>query len=122
MNIEELRDYCLDKKGTTEGFPFGEEVLVFKVGGKMFLLAPVEGRLTMNAKCDPDRAVELRERYPEIVPGYHMNKQQWNTVDLTGNLPNGLIRELVDHSYDLVYRKLTKKLQHEIADGTWLPE
>ncbi len=117
MNIEILREYALQHPGVTEGFPFGEQTLVFKVMGKVFLLAPLEGPLRVNAKCDPQRAVELREHYTEITPGYHMNKQQWNTMDLsTGQLPDALVYELVDHSYALVIRGLSRKLRDELAE------
>lgn len=114
MNIELLRDYCLEKREVTEGFPFGETVLVFKVAGKVFLLVPVDGPLRMNAKCAPDRAVTLREEHWEIAPGYHMNKKMWNTVDLTGGLSDRFIFELVDHSYDQVVLGLPKKVQAEL--------
>lgn len=115
MNIEELRDYCLQKPGATEGFPFGEDTLVFKVGGKMFLLAGLESGNSFNAKCDPERAVELRELHTEVQPGYHMNKKMWNTVYMDGSLPHKLLRELIDHSYQLVVQSLPKKIQAEIA-------
>jgi predicted DNA-binding protein (MmcQ/YjbR family) len=114
MNIELLRDYCLAKKGVTEGFPFGETVLVFKVNGKMFLLAALNSPLNMSVKCEPGRAEELREQYPEITPGYHLNKMMWNTVDLTGNLSDPLVFELVDHSYNEVVKGLPKKIQAEL--------
>lgn len=114
MNIEELRDYCLQKPGATEGFPFGEDTLVFKVGGKMFLLTGLQSGNSFNAKCDPERAVDLRERYTEVQPGYHMNKKMWNTVHMDGSLPNKLLRELIDHSYELVVQSLSKKIQAEI--------
>ena len=115
MNVEELRAYCLAKKGTTEEFPFDLETLVFKVMGKMFALVPLE-RIPpqCNLKCDPERAIELREEYDSVImPGYHMSKTHWNTLYLE-NLPPNLIRELVDHSYDLVVAGLTKKLREEL--------
>lgn len=117
MNIEEFRSICLANKGVTESFPFDNDTLVFKVMGKMFALASLERiPLTANLKCDPDRAVLLREEYDgEIIPGYHMNKQLWNTVTLEGNVPGKLLLELIDHSYDLVVKSLTKKLQAELA-------
>ncbi|EAR02326.1 MmcQ/YjbR family DNA-binding protein [Maribacter sp. HTCC2170] len=114
MHIEEFRDYCISKKGITEEFPFDEHTLVFKVMGKMFALVGLE-RLPaqVNLKCDPERAITLREEYDgEIIPGYHMSKVHWNTIML-GNLPPKLIIELVDHSYDLVVSKFTKKLRSE---------
>ncbi len=117
MNIETFRDYCLVKKGVTEETPFGEDTLVYKVMGKMFALTGLESDpFRFNLKCDPDRAIELREEYTDIIPGYHMNKQHWNTV-IAGNfqVPEKLQRELIDHSYELVVSSLTKKLQAELA-------
>ena len=115
MDIEYFREYCLAKKGVDESFPFGETTLVFKVMGKMFALASFnEEALTVNLKCDPDRAIELRESYSDITPGYHMNKQHWNTVACEGDLDDRLILELVDHSYALVAASLTKKLKSEL--------
>lgn len=104
MDIESLRDYVLAKPSVTEGFPFGEEVLVFKVSGKIFLLIPLEAHpLQFNVKCAPDLAIELRENYPEVVfPGYHMNKKHWNTVIASGKLSDKQLKEMVDHSYQLV--------------------
>ena len=117
MNIEEFRDYCLSKKGVEETFPFGEETLVFKVMGKMFALTGLETHpATANLKCDPERASELREEFDGLIrPGYHMSKVHWNTVELERNIPHQLILELIDHSYDLVVKSLTKKLQAELA-------
>ena len=114
MNIEEFRQYCIDKKGVTEEFPFDEVTLVFKVMGKMFALAPLE-RLPpqVNLKCDPERAVELRETYDGVImPGYHMSKVHWNTLYLE-QLPAEIIMELIDHSYELVVQKLPKKIKEE---------
>lgn len=111
MNIEEFRACCLEKKGVSEEFPFDADTLVFKVMGKMFALAPLE-RLPpqANLKCDPERAIELRESYDgAIMPGYHMSKVHWNTLFLE-QLPGDLIRELINHSYGLVVSKLPKKL------------
>jgi len=115
MHIEEFREYCISKKGITEEFPFDEHTLVFKVMGKMFALVALERMPSqVNLKCDPERAIALREEYDgEIIPGYHMSKVHWNTVML-GNLPPKLIMELVDHSYDLVVSKFTKKLKAEL--------
>ena len=117
MNVEELRHICLGKKGVTEEFPFDEQTLVFKVMGKMFALVALE-RLPpqCNLKCDPERAMELREEYDgDIIPGYHMSKKHWNTLFLD-NLPANLIKELIDHSYDLVVSGLTKKLREELSN------
>jgi predicted DNA-binding protein (MmcQ/YjbR family) len=114
MNIEELRDYCLQKPGTTESFPFGDQTMVFKVGEKIFLLAGLMEADRFNAKCDPERAIELRERYDEVKPGYHMNKKHWNTVYMDGGLTLKQLREIIDHSYDLVFDSLSKKVRAEI--------
>ena len=115
MNVEELRNYCLAKKGTEETFPFDSETLVFKVMGKMYALIPLERVPPQcNLKCDPERAIELREEYDGVItPGYHMSKKHWNTLFLE-NLPPKFIIELVNHSYDLVVSGLTKKLQEEL--------
>jgi predicted DNA-binding protein (MmcQ/YjbR family) len=103
MNIDELRDYALARPDVEEGFPFGEETLVFKVNSKIFLLVGLTNQpLQFNAKCDPARAVELREQYDCILPGYHMNKQHWNTVIIDNTLSKKQLKELIDHSYDLV--------------------
>ena len=117
MNIEEFRACCLAKKGVSEEFPFDADTLVFKVLGKMFALAPLE-RLPpqANLKCDPERAIELRESYDEVImPGYHMSKVHWNTLFLE-QLPGDLIRELINHSYELVVSKLPKK-QRSALEG-----
>ncbi|HET8572421.1 MAG TPA: MmcQ/YjbR family DNA-binding protein [Edaphocola sp.] len=106
LNIEDIRHYALSKEGVTEGFPFGESALVFKTNGKMFLLLSLEAQpLSLNAKCDPEKAVLLREEFPAVLPGYHMNKKHWNTVLIDGSLPDRKIREIIDHSYDLVRKK-----------------
>jgi len=114
MNVEELREYCLSKKGAEECFPFDEDTLVFKVGGKMFALIDLIGELSINLKCNPEKAQELRENYSAIQPGYHMNKRLWNTVYLNGSLSNNLIKELIDHSYELVYNSLPNKIKSNI--------
>ncbi len=117
MNIEAFREYCLAKKGVTEELPFGPDALVFKVMGKMFALCALE-RLPpqVNLKCDPERATELREEYDgAIIPGYHMSKVHWNTLYLD-NLSPQLITELIDHSYELVVTKLTKKAKSELDE------
>ncbi len=116
MNIEEVREYCISKPGVTEGFPFDEVTLVFKVMGKMFMLTNLDGDWTLNLKCDPQRAIELREMYPAIQPGYHMHKAQWNTIMMDGSLSQKLILELIDHSYQLVVEKLPRKLRNLNAD------
>lgn len=117
MNIEELRTYCLQKPGATEGLPFGEDTLVFKAGEKIFLLISLLESNRFNAKCDPERAIELREEYDEIRPGYHMNKKHWNTIYMDGRLTYKQLQEIIDHSYDLVFKSLPKKKQEEISSS-----
>ncbi len=113
MDIEQFREYCLSKKATSEDFPFGPENLVLRVGGKIFAITDLfSDQFKANLKCDPDRAVELREQYPEILPGWHMNKKHWNTVDFEGGLDGRVLRELIDHSYDMVVKSL-KKVERE---------
>lgn len=120
MNIQGFYDYCLYKKGVTEHFPFDEDTLVFKVGGKMFALSSLsqweKGEASVNLKCDPDRALELRAQYEAIEAGYHMSKVHWNTIAVDGDVPEKMFRELIDHSYELVFKSLTKKLQAEITE------
>jgi predicted DNA-binding protein (MmcQ/YjbR family) len=116
MNIEEYRAYCLSKKATTEGFPFDNNTLVFKVANKMFALADVDLFTSVNLKCDPERAVQLREQYDgSIIPGYHMNKQHWNTILMDGSVGDKLIKELIDHSYELIVASLSKKVKAEFG-------
>jgi predicted DNA-binding protein (MmcQ/YjbR family) len=114
MNIEELREHCLQLQGVTEDFPFGEDTLVFRVGGKMFLLIGLSEANRFNVKCDPELAVELRDRYSEVKPGFHMNKTHWNTVHIDGQLTDKQLCEMMDHSYDLILKSLPKKTQEEI--------
>lgn len=109
MQADAFREYCLRKPGATEDTPFGEEHLVFKVGGKMFALVGLdEVPPSANLKCDPDRALELRDRYEQVQPGYHMNKKHWNTVEIAGGIPESELSAMIDHSYDLVVRGLSK--------------
>jgi predicted DNA-binding protein (MmcQ/YjbR family) len=115
MNIEDLREYCLSKKGTEETFPFDAETLVFKVMGKAFLLCGInEVPVAFNVKCDPAIAIELRERHSCVSPGYHMNKKHWNTVTAEGSASLKLLHEWIDHSYDQVVKGLTKAQQKEL--------
>ena len=120
MHIEQLREYCIAKKGVTEHFPFDEVTLVFKVMGKMFLLTGLErwerGETSVNIKCDPDWAEELRVEYESVNPGWHMNKKHWNTVTLNNDVIDEFAFELIDHSYDLVVKSLTKKLKEELKE------
>src|SRR5579864_2029343 len=109
MDLIAFREYCLAKPNVTEGTPFGETVLVFKVGGKMFALAALdEVPTTANLKCDPDLALDLRDRYEQVRPGYHMNKKHWNTVEIETGIPDAEIRKMIDHSYELVVKSLPK--------------
>ncbi len=109
MDLAEFREYCLTKPDTTEGTPFGPDVLVFKVSGKMFALAALdELPTTVNLKCDPDLALDLRDRYGQVRPGYHMNKKHWNTVEIDGGIPTMELRRMIDHSYELVVKGLPK--------------
>ena len=117
MNIEKFRMDCIALKGVEETFPFDETTLVFKVMGKMFALCNVDNFNGMALKCDPERAIELREEYPHgILPGYHLNKQHWNTIKTDEGVPESLMEELIRHSYELVVSKLTKKLKQELQD------
>jgi len=118
MNLETYYEYCLSKKGVTEHFPFDEETLVFKVGGKMFALSSLsqweKGQPSVNLKCDPERAEELRAEYDDIQPGFHMSKTHWNTILINNEVQDKLVNELIDHSYYLVFNSLTKKIQEEV--------
>jgi predicted DNA-binding protein (MmcQ/YjbR family) len=113
MDAEAIRQLCLKKNGTiSEGFPFGEGVLVFKVNGKMFLLLNLDAHpLSMNVKCDPELAIDLRERYDAVLPGYHMNKVHWNTVLLNGSIPPQEIQKMVDHSYEQIVLGMKKSVR-----------
>jgi predicted DNA-binding protein (MmcQ/YjbR family) len=109
MDLAEFREYCLSKPGSREEIPFGPDVLVFKVGGKMFALAALdELPTTVNLKCDPDLALDLRDRYEQVRPGYHMNKKHWNTVEIEAGIPDVELRKMIDHSYELVIERLPK--------------
>ncbi len=110
MDIETLRNYCLSKPGAEETLPFGPDTLVYKVGGKAFLLTGLDQeQLSFNVKCDPDKALELREEYACVLPGYHMNKKHWNTVVVDGSVPARQLKEWIDHSYELVSASISKK-------------
>ena len=111
MDFETVREYCLAKQEVSESFPFDETTLVFKVCSKMFLLLNLEDEPSMNLKCDPEKAVALREKYASVLPGYHMDKRHWNTVLLDGTVPDTLLKEWIDHSYEEVVRKLPKSLR-----------
>ncbi|SKC57218.1 MmcQ/YjbR family DNA-binding protein [Ohtaekwangia koreensis] len=111
MNIESYRAYCIAKKGVTEEFPFGEQILVYKVMGKVFALTNVEEFGSINLKVDPEKGVELREQYASVQPGYHMNKKHWITVLIDGSIPDKLLKQWIDDSYQLVVSGLPKKQQ-----------
>ncbi len=114
MNFSDIYDHCIQKKGAQETFPFGEQILVFKVGNKMFALIDVDNSNSVNLKCEPEKAIQLREQYQGVLPGYHMSKVHWNTVLLKEDVPDSLIKSLMDHSYDLIYNSLSKKVKQEI--------
>lgn len=120
MNIQQLYEFCLSKKGVTEHFPFDEDTLVFKVGGKMFALSSLKewekGTPSINLKCNPERAIELRAEYEAIQPGWHMSKIHWNTVAFNSDVSDKMICELINNSYELVFNSLTKKIQEEINE------
>lgn len=120
MDLETYYEYCLSKKGATEHFPFDENVLVFKVGDKVFALSSLsqweKDSPAVNLKCDPDHAQELRAEYDDIKPGFHMSKLHWNTVNINKAVSDVIIKELIDHSYDLVFKSLTKKIKNEISE------
>lgn len=115
MNVEELREFCLSLKGVEEGFPFGEETMVFKVMGKIFCLCGLESNpLQFNVKCDPEKAIDLREQFSGVSPGYHMNKQHWNTIVMDGSFSDGQARQWIVDSYALVAASLSKQLKAEL--------
>ena len=120
MNLETYYEYSLSKKGVTEHFPFDKDTLVFKVGGKMFALSSLsqweKGQPSVNLKCNPERAEELRTEYVDIQPGFHMSKTHWNTIAINESVADALVKVLIDHSYELVFKSLTKKLQNEIQE------
>lgn len=117
MDIEQFRAYCFTKKGVTENFPFDEVTLCVRVAGKIFAITGLDNeRFTVNLKCDPDYALELREQHPEVQPGWHMSKKHWNTVDFEGALDDRMLRHLLDHSYDMVVKSLTKAQRALLED------
>ncbi len=116
MNIEEYREYCLSKPGVSEGFPFDNKTLVFKVMGKMFALTDIDEFEGINLKCDPDYAIELREKYEGVIDGYHMSKKHWNTIKTGSDVPDKTLYHLINHSYELVVSKLTKKEKKELKN------
>src|SRR5438552_18580571 len=120
MDLESFREYCLSKPGATEDMTFGEDVLVFRVGGKMFALASLdEIPATANVKCDPDLALELRDRYEQVRPGYHMNKKHLNTVEIDSGIPDAELHKMIDNSYQLVLRTLPKVKREKLLKGPY---
>jgi predicted DNA-binding protein (MmcQ/YjbR family) len=115
MNIQDFREFCLSLLGAEESFPFDESTLVFKVKGKMFALTDVDIFESVNLKCDPEKALELRDRYEAVKPGYHMNKRHWNTVEIDGSIPNALLYEWTRDSYNLVVASLPRKSRNELG-------
>jgi predicted DNA-binding protein (MmcQ/YjbR family) len=120
MNLETFHEYCLSKKGVTQHFPFDKDTLVFKIGGKMFALSSLnqweKGIPSVNLKCNPDYALELRAQYGDVQPAFHMSKVHWNTVVINGEVPDKFVKELIDDSYILVFKSLTKNTQNEILE------
>jgi predicted DNA-binding protein (MmcQ/YjbR family) len=120
INIQQLYEFCLSKKGVTEHFPFDQDTLVFKIGGKMFCLTSLKlwesGTPSINLKCNPEKAIKLRTEYEAVKPGYHMNKEHWNSIDINLDAHDKMVFELINHSYDLVFKSLPKKNQNEILE------
>lgn len=117
MHLDELREHCITKKGVTEGFPFGGDTLVFKVMGKMFLLCGIDSDpIEFNIKCLPEKAIELREKYTCVQPGFHMNKQNWNTITCDNSVSDKLLRQWIDESYNLIVESLPKKIKAEFEN------
>lgn len=116
MNIEETREYCLSKKAVTESFPFDDVTLVFKVMNKMFAIMSLDGELRISLKCEPEKAIHLREHYAAVKPGYHLNKQLWNTISIDGSVTDMLLKEWIDDSYQLIVNSLPKKKKTELEN------
>ncbi len=115
MDMEQLQEYCMAKPGAEETLPFGPDTLVYKVAGKVFLLAGLDASpLQFNAKCDPEKAIELREQYACVLPGYHMNKKHWNTIVVDGSVSDRLLKQWIDHSYELVFNSLPKNARDQL--------
>lgn len=117
MNLESIRKYCAGKNGNHEDFPFGNDTLVLKIGSRIYALINIDSDpISINLKCDPFLAMHLREKYPEVTPGYHMNKIHWNTVKINGEIPDSEILAMIDHSYELVLKKLTMREKKSIKE------
>ena len=117
MNVEEYRLYCLSLNGVTEDFPFDQQVLAFRVGGKIFALADIFDFVSVNLKCDPEKAIQWRELYAGVTPGFHMNKKHWNTVLTDGSVPVKVLHEMIRDSYTLVFRSLPKSIREGMEAG-----
>ncbi|MBT3209535.1 MAG: MmcQ/YjbR family DNA-binding protein [Bacteroidetes bacterium] len=117
MNIESFREYCLSKKGVSESFPFDETTLVFKVLDKMFALTDTESDFRINLKFDPEKAIELREQYEAVIPGYHMSKKHWNTIIIDGSIPDSMLSKWIDGSYNIIVSKMPKYKQKELSSN-----
>ncbi|MCX6310214.1 MAG: MmcQ/YjbR family DNA-binding protein [Bacteroidetes bacterium] len=116
MNLEQIREYCISKKDVEETTPFGPDILVFKVKEKAFLLTGFDNDpVQFNVKCDPEIAIDLRERYDCVIPGYHMNKKHWNTIVMDGKVSPKLVKQWIDHSYDLILASMTKKVKVKLV-------
>jgi predicted DNA-binding protein (MmcQ/YjbR family) len=116
MDIESLRDYCLSKPAAEETLPFGPDTLVYKVGGKIFLISSLNSEtFRFSVKCDPEKVIELRERYDCVQPGYHLNKKHWNTIIVDGTVSTSLLKEWIDHSYDLIVASLPAKTRDQVT-------
>lgn len=116
LNLDKIKRFCYGLPGSAEDYPFDEDTLVFKVTGKIFILVTLEKELSINVKCDPEKAIEYRASYPSVIPGYHMNKTHWNTVFIDGSIDDEVIFKMIEHSYDLVVKSLTKSARKELED------
>jgi predicted DNA-binding protein (MmcQ/YjbR family) len=117
MDVVSFREYCLSKPNVTESLPFDENTLVFKLNGKMFALMGIEPGESCNLKCDPERAEDLRSQFNGVNPGFHMNKKHWNTIVFQSDVDDSFLKELIDHSYQLIFNNFSKKIQKELLDG-----
>lgn len=116
MDISDLHAYCMGLAHVTEDQPFGPDVVTFRIAGKIFLLLALDVPLSFNVKCEPELAIELREQFEDVLPGYHMNKKHWNTVRLEGSLTNRQICDMVDHSYNLVFNALPARVRATLTE------
>ncbi|MBK8807737.1 MAG: MmcQ/YjbR family DNA-binding protein [Bacteroidales bacterium] len=115
MDIEAVRLICISKQQVTEDMPFGDDTVVFRIGGKMFALLSLDGSNEINLKCNPEKAIEYREKYDFVKPGYHMNKRHWNSVCFDTTIPDSLLSDMINHSYQLVYEGLTRVVKESLG-------